>query len=228
MTSKSPDPLYLPSPKLNQLQILKILAGDPFLTQAALSRHCGLSVAMVNNYLKDLCEAGLIEYRRKSLKNVSYHLTSLGVAQVEILESELTAEAIAGYARDKEHIRLRILSQSPKTPLRRVILCGAGHLAELAFHALEEGNVTVLAMCDDSSRIGREWCGRPVVHVSKLADIAPDAVVITGWEHTEEIWRKLKSLLKRRVPLIRLDSPPPGESGQEFEIPEHRYTLPWA
>ncbi len=226
MTSKSPDPLYLSSPRLNQLHILKILAGDPFLTQAALARHCGLSVAMVNNYLKDLQDAGLIEYRRKSLKNVSYHLTSLGRVQIEILESELTAEAIASFARNKERVREQILAQSPDTPLRRVIFCGAGHLAELTLHALEDGNIQVVGLCEDSSRVGREWYGRPVVHISQLVDMAPDAVIITNWHHTEEIWRRLKSLLKRRVPLIRLDVRPSDDSAREAEIPEPHYTLP--
>jgi DNA-binding MarR family transcriptional regulator len=212
---------------MNQLQILGTLAEDPFLTQAVLARRCGLSVAMVNNYLKELSEAGLIEFRRKSLKSVSYHLTGLGRAQVEILESELVADTIARFARAKERMRKRIQDQTAKAPLHRVVLYGSGHLTEMVFHALEQSGVIVIGVCTGNPAMGQQWCGRPVMDTTRVSDAAPDAVIITDWESTDEIWHRLKALFNGHIRLIRLDGRPSDDAMQETELPEPHYTHPW-
>jgi len=228
MRTKAPDLLYLSSPRMNQFLILSALAEDPFLTQAALAHRCSLSVAMVNNYLKELCEAGLMEYQRKSLKSVSYHVTDLGRAQLEILESELTGDAIERFARAKERIQRRILSQCPNSRLRRVILYGSGHLAELVFHALAQADVRVIGICDEDPRFGPEWCGCPVIDASQVARMRPDAIIITDWRHTDSAWNKLKALFSGNFLLIRLDGHPSYGAAPEVEQPEPQFTFPWA
>ena len=182
-----------------------MIAGNPHLTQAALSRHCGLSVSMVNNYMKELCEVGLIEYRRKSTKSVSYHLTAAGRAQLEAMESELTGDTIARFAQAKERLLERIRVQCAGLPHPRLVLYGTGHLAELVFHALSRSEIRVIGVCDASRTAGTRWCGCEVLELQQLVALAPDAVIITDWGHADEIWKKLGVLLQGRVRLIRLD-----------------------
>ncbi len=200
--------LFICSPRMNQLQILSMLAEDPNLTQATLARSCGLSVAMVNNYMKELCDAGLIEYRRKSSKSVSYHLTASGLAQIAAIESEFTGDAIARFAQAKERLRKRILGQSPLAPIKSVVLYGSGHLAQLVFHALEQSGVNVVGVCDENPGAGRKWCGCSVLDISQIASKAPDAIIITDWRRTDEIWQRLKALINGNIRLIRLDGQP--------------------
>jgi predicted transcriptional regulator len=228
MRTKAPDLLYLSSPRLNQFLILSALSEDPFLTQASLAQRCSLSVAMVNNYLKEVCEAGFMEYRRKSLKSVSYHVTDLGRAQVEILEWELTGDAIERFAQAKERIQRRILSQCPNSRLRRVILYGSGHLMELVFHALTQADVRVIGICDEDPGCGLEWCGCPVIDAPQAARMRPDAIIITDWVHTDTIWNKLKRLFNGHFLLIRLDGHPAYGAAPEVELPESQFTFPWA
>ena len=205
MRSHAPEMLFICSPRMNQLQILSMLAEDPNLTQAVLARSCGLSVAMVNNYMKELCDAGLIEYRRKSSKSVSYHLTGAGRAQIAAIESEFTGDAIDRFAQAKERLRKRILSQSP---IRSVVLYGGGHLAQLVFHALEQTGVNVVGVCDENPGAGRKWCGCSVLDISQIASKAPDAIIITDWRRTDEIWQRLKDMINGNIRLIRLDGQP--------------------
>ena len=228
MRTKAPDLLYLCSPRLNQFMILSALAEDPFLTQAALGQRCSLSVAMVNNYLKELCEAGFMEYQRKSLKSVSYHVTDLGRAQIELVESELTGDGIERFALAKERMQRRILSQSPSARLRRVVLYGGGPLAELVYHALTQADVRVIGICDEDPRFGPEWCGCPVIDVSQVARMRPDAIIITDWRNTDTAWNKLKELLNGNFLLIRLDGHPAYGALPETEQPELQFTFPWA
>ncbi len=224
MRTKGPDTLYLRAPRLNQLNILHQLALDPHLTQAELALRCHLSVAMVNNYMKELCGAGLLAYHRKSSKNVSYHVTPAGMEQIEIIGRQLIEEMVRLFAESKGMVRDRIMSQAPES-LRRVVLFGDGHLAELAFHALESTGVQVIGVCDDDpSKIGKEWCGREMVNPSQIRYIAPDAVVIATSARSKEVYQSLKCLQDQGISLISLDdhgidlSLVPGGPEQECQV----------
>ena len=205
MQTKDLQSLYLQSPKLNQLNILREVAADANVTQAALAKLCSLSVAMVNNYMKELCGSGLLEYHRKTTKSVTYHLTPSGTRYLEILQSELIGEMVKMFVSAKEQIRARIMSQAT-TPLQRVVLFGSGHLAQLVFHALELAGTSILGVCDDNPEmIGRDFCGREVLSPSQIRFIAPDAVIVAAAVRTEEICRSLDSLSGRGITVIRLD-----------------------
>jgi predicted transcriptional regulator len=210
MQMKDLQSLYLHSPKLNQLNILREVAAKPHITQAELASRCSLSVAMVNNYMKELCGIGLIEYHRKSSKSVTYHLTSSGTQHLKALQLELIDEMVNMFVQAKEHLRARIVSQAP-ADLHRVILFGSGHLAQLAFHALELTGANILGVCDDNiEAIGSDFCGREVLSPSQIRFLAPDAVVIADSVRTEEICRSLDSLSARGIHIIRFD----GHAGQ--------------
>jgi predicted transcriptional regulator len=220
MRNKTQDRLHVASPRLNQMNLLHCLASDPDITQAELARRCGLSVAMVNNYMKDLCSAGLLVYHRKSSKNISYHLTAAGSMRLEAIGQELLQEMLGFFALAKERIWNLVLSQLPPGPLR-VVLYGLDDLAIIAFHALDSRNVRIVGVCDDDpGRIGLEWCGREVSNPSQIRYMAPDAVVICNRVRTEEIYRGLRYLQDRGIRLVRLDARLTQRSEGDPSLPE--------
>jgi hypothetical protein len=90
--------------------------------------------------------------------------------------------------------------------MQRVVLYGCGHLAQLAFHALELTGASILGVCDDNiETIGSDFCGREVLSSSQIRFLSPDAVIIADSQKTEEICRNLNPLLSRGINLIRLD-----------------------
>jgi predicted transcriptional regulator len=205
MQMKELQSLYLQSPKLNHLNILREVAKNEHITQAELAGHCSLSVAMVNNYMKELCAGSMIEYHRKTTKSVTYHLTSFGARYLESLQVELIKEMVDMFVAAKEHIRDRIISQTPAT-IQRVVLYGSGHLAQLVFHALELAGASILGVCDDNpAAIGSDFCGREVLSPTQIRFIAPNAVVIADAMRTQEIFQSLGSLAEKGITLIRLD-----------------------
>ena len=205
MQTKEATGLYLQSPKMNQLNILKEVAADPHITQAELAGRCSLSVAMVNNYMKGLCGDGLLQYRRKTIKSVTYHLTPSGTKQLEVLQSGLTDEMVRMFIAAKKHICDRIANQTSHE-LQRVVLFGTGHLAQLAFHALESAGTSILGVCDDNPTIiGGDFCGREVLGPSQIRYLEPDAVIVAESVRTEEIVRNIRYLENRGIKLIRLD-----------------------
>jgi predicted transcriptional regulator len=220
MRNKTQDKLHIASPRLNEMNLLHCMASDPDITQAGLAKRCGLSVAMVNNYMKDLCTAGLLIYHRKSSKNISYHLTAAGLTRVEAIGQELLQEMLEFFAMAKDRIRSLVLSQLPPGPLR-VVLYGLDDLAVIAFHALDSSEIRMVGVCDDDpERIGREWCGREVSNPSQIRYMAPDAVVICNRMRTEEIYRGLRYLQDRGIRLVRLDARVAQRSEGDASLPE--------
>lgn len=69
--------LRLRSVKLNQFRILREI-GRSAVTQELLGKRVGLSVAMINNYIKALQAQKFIACKRKNSKLMSYHLTIVG------------------------------------------------------------------------------------------------------------------------------------------------------
>ncbi len=152
--------LFIPGPRLNQVRILTLIASDPEITQSELAARCGLSVAMVNKYMKDFCTGGLLEYRRRSSKDISYHLEPAGRQAAKAGEDELLQELVRLFVTAKEKVWENIASQL-RGKVRRVVVYGSGDLAQLAFHALEHEGISIVGVCDeDPSLAGREWCGR--------------------------------------------------------------------
>ena len=205
MRAKASQGFYLPAPRLNQLHILKEIAANPEITQAELARRCLLSVAMVNNYMKELCEQGLLEYRRKNSKTISYHVTVAGKTLLEAAREELLRELIKLVGDAKEQVQQIIMNQA-RGELRRVVLYGTGILAEVAFHALESAKVSVVAVCsDDPAELRQEWCGRERVNSSQIRYMMPDAVVIALLQRSDDVYLGLTHLYQYGISLIRLD-----------------------
>ena len=205
MRAKTSHSLYIPAPKLNQLHILDEIMSDPEITQAELARRCALSVAMVNNYMKELCDLSFLEYRRKNSKTVSYYVTDAGKDAVNAIQKELLNELVSLIALAKEQVREIIMSQAQKE-LRRVVLYGSGILAEIAFHALESAKISVIGVCsDDPAEAGQEWCGRERINPSQIRYMAPDAVVIALLQRSDDVYLGLTQLYQYGIELIRLD-----------------------
>ena len=205
METKDHQSFYLQAPKLNRLNLLREVAANARITQAELAARCSLSVAMVNNYMKDLCNNGWLEYKRKSVRRVTYHLTSSGALYLETLQTELLGEMVDMFINAKEQIWTCIKNQA-NSALHLVVIYGSSHLAQLAFHALERSGVNVLGVCDeDPKMIGADFHGCKVVNPSQIRFMAPDAVIIADTVRKEETHRNLHALLAHGIELIHLD-----------------------
>jgi DNA-binding MarR family transcriptional regulator len=198
--------LYVQSPRLNQLNILREIGAKAHVTQAELAGRCSLSVAMVNNYMKELCGAGLIEYHRKTSKSVTYHLTPSGAQHLERLQSELISDLVRMFVSAREEIRARIVGQAGRA-LRKVVLFGSGPLAQLTFHALELAGIKILGVCDDNpSAIGGDFCGREVLSPAQVGFLAPDAVIVSDLPKLPETRLLINTLSNGGIGVIPLNS----------------------
>jgi predicted transcriptional regulator len=188
------------------MNILKQVDADAHITQAELAGRCSLSVAMVNNYMKELCRIGYLEYHRRTIKSVTYHLTPLGTKQLGVLQAELIGEMVDLFTAAKSQIQNCILSQC-SSELQRVVLFGCGALAQLVFHSFEATGARILGICDDNiETIGSDFCGREVLNSSQIRFLAPDAVIIADVKRTEDIYQSLQHLSSNGIQILRLNA----------------------
>jgi predicted transcriptional regulator len=205
MVAKALHNLFLPAPRLNQLNLMQQIALDPHVTQSELAHSCSLSVAMVNNYMKDLCAQGYLHYERKSSRSIFYHLTTAGETVLEETGRELNRELAAFFCEAKARVLDSILRQAGK-PIHRVVLFGTGDLAELAYHALESAEVSIVGVCDGSTPgRPREWCGREMLNPTQIRFLVPDAVVVADTSLAEGTYQSLSGLRDRGILVILLD-----------------------
>ncbi len=208
MRAKEQDSFFIRAPRMNKYQILKELGADSRLTQAELARRCGLSVAMVNNYIKELAALGFLEYRRRNSKSVTYHLTGSGEQKVESLETGLIHEMADRLDEAKQRVADALLTQV-QGRFRKVVLAGTGALGKLVFHALESAGISVIGVCDaEGPRQGRTWCGRKVYEPSEVARAGPDAVVIADAGLPKKILSILQNLPAAGIAVVDLGARP--------------------
>ncbi len=223
MRNKDLNGLFIAAPRLNQFNILNLLASDPHMTQAELAQRCDLSVAMVNNYMKELRGAGLLDYRCRSTKSVSYHITPSGREKAESVRHELLDEMIGLFAQAKDEIRSIVRARAPEA-LNRVVLYGTGNLAEVAFLAIESAGVEVVGVCDhNSDKVGRIWCGRKILSLSQVLSLQPDVVIVAECERVTEILGELEPLRTQGMRILQLwetgSSGTATGTGQAHEAP---------
>lgn len=73
-----------------ELDILKIVAANPRISQRKISEQTGISLGQVNFLIKKCAKKGLIKIEGQTAKSIKYNITPKGIAE----KAEKTAEYI--------------------------------------------------------------------------------------------------------------------------------------
>lgn len=194
-----------PSQDNRALSLLETLSEDSSLSQSALGERTGLSGAMVNRYLRDLQQQGLLEKRPVNAKSYEYVLTPAGHDQRRELLGDYCAEIVRSYTALKTLVQGKLdkLEQAGRT---RLVLWGASETCEVALSAIRNMKLTVLALVDsDPSKHGTLLAGHAILPPEVLPSMQCDAVVITSFGKGRDIQTQLKPLAKAHgLEVVRL------------------------
>lgn len=133
------------------LVLLSEVERDASVTQRSLSLKLGVALGLTNLYLKRLARKGYIKITTIPRNRIRYLLTSQGLAEKSRLTYQYMKYSLS-YYRD---IRLRLkemLAVLDGVEGQRVVICGTGELAELAYVSLKEMNITCVGFVDGTSR----------------------------------------------------------------------------
>lgn len=193
------DGMYLkPSKSTRVLAILEALKRDSSLSQFELGKRLNLSGAMVNQYLKQLQESGLVEFLPVNGKSYRYALTDEGLQSRREMFSDYSSETVRLYTTIKEFVleQLKSLGDEGK---KRLALFGAAETCEVVLSALRDTDFKVMILLDnDPRKQGQFFNGHVVSSPQVLDQVDCDAVVITSFGKQAEIYEQLKPYAEKR------------------------------
>ena len=189
-----------PSPNLRELTVLRMLMENPALSQETLARNTGVVPSMVNRYLKDFEEEGLLIKEGENRRSMRYVLSEDGKYRLQYLTIAFLSEVAKLYS-ESRGIFTDVFDYLEQAHYRRLLLYGAGIIGGILIDALRTEGFEMVGFIDDSSLKQHEtFRGLRVFAPEEAAGLVYDGVIVASFRHTKKISAKarafqLKSLL---------------------------------
>jgi len=143
------------------LGFLSAVERDSALTQRHLALELGIALGLINAYVRRCAKKGFIKVRRVPVNRYAYYLTPRGFAEKSRLTTEYLKTSFDFFRRARRDCQA-LLSGCSSRGWYRVVLYGAGDLAEIAALSAREAGVTVICIVDAETDEGR-CAGLPVL-----------------------------------------------------------------
>ena len=183
------------------LNLLHNVERDSSVTQRSLATDLGIALGLANVYLKRCVRKGWIKVSQVPARRYAYYLTPKGFAE----KSRLTAEFLSvsfGFFREARDSCTAAFEGCESRGLRRVLLVGAGELAEVASIAAAETGVELVGILDKDTNHD-SIVGLPVFRT--LQEVGPvDAVLVTSIRDPQAVYDALAA----KLPEDRILTPP--------------------
>lgn len=175
-----------------ELELLKEIVESEGITQRALARKLGMALGLTNLYIKRLAKKGYIKIVNVKPSRIKYLLTPRGIAEKAQLAYQFMEYSLGYYVRLRESFRQRLLRVS-RSERRRVLLIGAGEIAEIAALVLWELNLNLEHVVDDE-RSGATFLGHKVSAVAEIPEMSFDWIVLAVLNGSEGLRGRLREL----------------------------------
>jgi DNA-binding MarR family transcriptional regulator len=173
--SRRPDPTH---------QILEEIHARGDLSQRSLASSLGIALGLTNSLVRGLIQRGLVRAARVQRHRVKYLLTPAGIAEKARLSQAAFQNAVERYRVARARVKATFGAVSASWNAdglaggrKPVVFYGTGELAEIGFICLQETDLELVAVVDDSGR--DRFFGVPVHRLEAagqaLAPVARDA-----------------------------------------------------
>jgi DNA-binding MarR family transcriptional regulator len=161
------------------LFLLTELERNGTVTQRSLATKLGVALGLTNLYLKRLARKGYIKITTIPSHRIRYLLTPQGFAEKSRLTYQYMQYSLSHYRDMRARLR-EALSRATGNGVKRVVICGTGELAEMAYLSLREMDMTLVGFVDDGVR--ESFLSYPVWRPEALAGWEFDAVLLADLE----------------------------------------------
>lgn len=197
------------------VELLDNVAAQEAANQRALARKLGISVGLVNALVHRAVRKGLIKIKQVPARRYAYYLTPKGFAEKSRLVAEYLDRSLT-FFREARQEYSDAFARCASSGHKRVVLCGAGELAEIATLAAFGLDVALVAVLDSETNQARV-AGLPVIR--SIDELGPgDVVVITDGRNPQQAYDRLVSALApERVlapPFLRISPAPQSDRGR--------------
>jgi DNA-binding MarR family transcriptional regulator len=176
------------------VKLLDTVAGQEAANQRALARNIGISVGLVNALVHRAVRKGLIKIKQAPARRYAYYLTPKGFAEKSRLVAQYLDYSLSFFRSARQEYS-DLFARCKAAGRVRVVLCGAGELAEIATLAADGSGVELVAVLDCETN--HERAARlPVVRDVRL--IGPDDVlVVTDGRKPQHVYETLVAAVGR-------------------------------
>jgi FlaA1/EpsC-like NDP-sugar epimerase len=197
VTILSNNSFFKPTPLYKEFMILDLIEKNKNITQREMSLAIGIAVSMVNNYLDAYEKNGYIMRKYKSTKSVEYFISKKGLERRKLLNIEYLNSSQIIYTSAKQNIVL-FLSQIVKNGFKKILLYGAGEVAEIILEVINSENVFTLSVeaviDDDQNKQNKILSKKRIVSISEIDNIYHDGILISSYTHHKDITNNLSKI----------------------------------
>ena len=170
--------------EIQQYHILETLSRDDGTTQRQLAERLGVSLGLVNSFMKSMLKKGYFKVSTLPARRVKYLLTPKGMAEKARLTLEYLDYSLGYYARVRKSLK-RQIAGLVEDGVTRVALVGTNELAELAFISLRERGLEPAVVASGADLAPERFMGYKVVRLEELAghEWQVALVAVTGRQH---------------------------------------------
>ena len=190
----SDNAFFKPTVLYKEFLILDLIEKDQNITQRQMAEALGVAVSMVNQYLDNYEKEGLIKRKRHSTKTVEYFVTKKGTERRKLLNIWYLKSSHEVYLSAKDNI-IKFLSQIIDRGFKKILLYGAGEVAEIMLQVMNDDNqipLEVVAVIDDNyDRILDKLVNHPIIALNQIDQYNHDGIMISSYKHHETIYNNL-------------------------------------
>ena len=177
--------------------ILDLIEKDSNITQREISKAINVAVSMVNNYLNEYEEEGLIIRKKYSSKTVEYFITIKGKERRKKLNIDYLNASQKLYNSAKENIE-EFLVQIESRGFKKILLYGAGEVAEILLQTIvtnKNSQVDVLAVIDDDiNKQGKVLGKKNIIPLLMVNEYKCDGILVSSYKHKDVINKNLMNI----------------------------------
>jgi DNA-binding MarR family transcriptional regulator len=171
-----------------ELQLLCEVEKNAAVTQRSLAHTLGVAVGLTNLYLKRLIRKGHIKITTIPRNRLKYLLTARGIAEKSRLTYQYMQYSLSYYRKMRQRLHQVFVTLS-KDGAKRIVICGTGELAELAYLTLCELDFALVGFVDGKQ--GSTFLSFPVWPIEALANWDFDAILIADMVDVEDLQSRL-------------------------------------
>ena len=169
------------------LQLLDGVEQNAAVTQRTLANNLGMALGLTNLYLKRLTHKGYIKITTIPRQRIKYLLTPQGIAEKTRLTYQYMEYSLTYYRQMRERLNV-ILTARAKAGAKRIVICGTGELAEMAYISLREMDLTLVGFVDGEEGT---FLSYPLWPIEALSSLEFDAVLIADLDEAKTVQARL-------------------------------------
>jgi DNA-binding MarR family transcriptional regulator len=168
------------------LGILATVGREEQVTQRTLAAELGIALGLINAYVKRCVKKGLIKVKRVPPRRFTYYLTPSGLTEKSRLTAQYLSRSFDFFRRARRDCEDTLRTAGAKG-FSRIVLVGAGDLAEIAVICTAESSISIVGIVDP--KVGKPTLlGLPVFADLDSSHVPVDAAMITATENPADAW----------------------------------------